>query len=732
LDSKVLGKLRERAFVRRFEAGDMVVRQGDYGHSMFVLHEGVCRVEKIGADGQPLVLDQIDTPGDCFGETALLGRARRPDSVFADGDCVLLEIEKTAVEQADKEMKGKVFEALNEYTRVRSVRSYLQQHRFFSELNESAIFTLADKAEVKSASRGSIIFDTDDKEATVLIMKASVAKLVRINVEEETESILSYFNAGDVIGLKHHGSRGGRLVAMGYVEYIEVDRSLFHSVLRADNPHIFERMETEEAERETRLRGGMAAKGETVAIFVQALLSEGAQEGQSLLTINLNKCIRCGNCVSSCQARHGYARVARRGKKLVRRQDVEREGSHETILLPASCRHCVNPECMIGCPTGAIHRTPSGEVDIRTTCIGCASCANRCPWGNITMVQTPGREVEDPISKQMVIRDRLASKCNLCHGYSNANCVNNCPTGAILRVNPTTYWDEIAEVFHDAKNASVGHTDSLPKSQFAHLIFSALFILALAVMLAIWGYEYVVYGGHTGYSWPMISLGVFSALGFFGSVMLAVRRRMNRFAVQGGAFLTWTRAHLYLGAFGLVAMLFHSGFHLGSTLTAMLFLLTVAEIIVGFCGVIYYKWLPRTITRIEGSSQVEEDVIEERAAILHRDEEIAQEIGAEARAVVKKASVGGIFGRLGGSYDVNAAVVSARTSVEAALTGLSVEERASAEQMIEDRVRIGDLRACLALYKLRRLFLVSHIAMAAVLVALVLVHIVSVLFFVNW
>ena len=43
---------------------------------------------------------------------------------------------------------------------------------------------------------------------------------------------------------------------------------------------------------------------------------------------------------------------------------------------------------MIGCPTGAIHRSVSGGMVIINddTCIGCETCANSCPYSNIRMV----------------------------------------------------------------------------------------------------------------------------------------------------------------------------------------------------------------------------------------------------------------------------------------------------------------------------------------------------------
>ena len=62
-------------------------------------------------------------------------------------------------------------------------------------------------------------------------------------------------------------------------------------------------------------------------------------------------------------------------------------------MVANACLHCVDPVCMIGCPTGAIHRSAvGGQVVINDdTCIGCATCANSCPYNNIQMV-----EIRDP------------------------------------------------------------------------------------------------------------------------------------------------------------------------------------------------------------------------------------------------------------------------------------------------------------------------------------------------
>ena len=61
----------------------------------------------------------------------------------------------------------------------------------------------------------------------------------------------------------------------------------------------------------------------------------------------------------------------------------------ENAMIASACMHCTDPVCLIGCPTGAIHRAEdSGTVVIDdNTCIGCATCASNCPYDNIRMVE---------------------------------------------------------------------------------------------------------------------------------------------------------------------------------------------------------------------------------------------------------------------------------------------------------------------------------------------------------
>jgi small-conductance mechanosensitive channel/CRP-like cAMP-binding protein len=73
---------------RLYGAGEMIVEQGQSGSSMFLICSGHARVTVGAANQQVAVIE----PGGYFGEMSLLTGEPRSATVFASGDCVLLEI----------------------------------------------------------------------------------------------------------------------------------------------------------------------------------------------------------------------------------------------------------------------------------------------------------------------------------------------------------------------------------------------------------------------------------------------------------------------------------------------------------------------------------------------------------------------------------------------------------------------------------------------------------------
>ena len=161
-----------------------------------------------------------------------------------------------------------------------------------------------------------------------------------------------------------------------------------------------------------------------------SFLDQGLMEAQSLLVLDLTKCTRCDECTKACADTHqGVTRLIREGLRF------------DKFLVASSCRSCLDPYCMVGCPVGSIRRRESREIIIENWCIGCGLCSENCPYGNINMV-----EEVDRVQKAVV---RKATTCDLCSSLgpnSEPSCVYACPHDAAHRMKGTELLDLVRKV----------------------------------------------------------------------------------------------------------------------------------------------------------------------------------------------------------------------------------------------------------------------------------------------
>jgi len=166
----------------------------------------------------------------------------------------------------------------------------------------------------------------------------------------------------------------------------------------------------------------------------------GLVQGQRLMLIDLDRCTRCGQCVDACVTSHadGRTRLYLDGPRF------------EKYLVPLTCRSCLDPVCMIGCPVGSINRGDNGEIQIRNWCIGCSLCADQCPYGSIQMNELP-ESVALSASQLASLGDsdiksvnERAVVCDLCSSLPSRepSCVYACPHDAAMRVNALEFFFE--------------------------------------------------------------------------------------------------------------------------------------------------------------------------------------------------------------------------------------------------------------------------------------------------
>ena len=85
LSGPELDKIARVAVPRRYEAGSIVLREGDPGDTCYVLQRGRARVTRQHADGRTITLTNLG-PGEIFGELAMFGGEVRSATVEALDD----------------------------------------------------------------------------------------------------------------------------------------------------------------------------------------------------------------------------------------------------------------------------------------------------------------------------------------------------------------------------------------------------------------------------------------------------------------------------------------------------------------------------------------------------------------------------------------------------------------------------------------------------------------------
>lgn len=135
--------------------------------------------------------------------------------------------------------------------------------------------------------------------------------------------------------------------------------------------------------------------------------------------IDQRKCIGCHACTVACKAENDVPVGSfRTWVKYVDKGSYPEVKRHFTVLR---CNHCDEAPCVEICPVNSLAKRDDGIVDLdRTTCIGCRSCMQACPYDALYLNEHTG----------------TAEKCHYCAHKTEVGlqpaCVTVCPEQAII------------------------------------------------------------------------------------------------------------------------------------------------------------------------------------------------------------------------------------------------------------------------------------------------------------
>jgi len=373
--------------------------------------------------------------GELFGEMSCINRYPRSATVRVTAECYMIEMLRNILELLQK---NKAFnEQMNTIYRRRVLNSHLRSLPIFNEVNEEFLHQLAQRVQLVEKQPGEVIFEQGAPSDCLYVIRIGMVKVTQKG--PGGERVLAYRARGEYVGeiglmrdeprmatcvaLDHPEGEGEKKRRAGRVELIRVDRDDFFDVVNRF-PDIRAKVEAVIAER-LRPDEGPAAPRTTLSSRFDDL---GLMQGQKLMLIDLDRCTRCDECVRACAATHvdGKTRLLREGPRF----------GH--YLVPASCRQCLDPVCMIGCPVGSIHKGGNGQIVIEDWCIGCEICAKQCPYEAINMHPLAAG---DKAEGETVDVSQQAAVCDQCSSLNGvASCVYACPHDAAIRVDARSFF----------------------------------------------------------------------------------------------------------------------------------------------------------------------------------------------------------------------------------------------------------------------------------------------------
>jgi Fe-S-cluster-containing dehydrogenase component len=397
--------------------------------------------------------------GELFGEMAAVSRTPREFTAAAESECLVLEIRWQGLKLLKQDPAFRCL--LDERYCSEVLQNHLRETPLFRFISEESLqrvvaatkleqfgelewYAQYRKQSAKSPSKRianePLIAEEGSYATGLWIIRSGFARLSRRQgVGHRT---LAYLGKGQMYGLRelvHNSQNSGNAIplpfqeslrAIGYVDALCIPKQvLIEHVLpyirSADlptpihtpryqfgQPVVDASLELAEHKIETGL--------------LEFLVDQRLMNGRQTMVIDTDRCTRCDDCVRACATTHG-------GTPVFTRQGPQ----YGRWMFASACMHCEDPVCMIGCPTGAIHRDhESGLVQINEkSCIGCKSCAESCPYDNIRMVTSSDSHGRARVDQANGLPILQASKCDMCVDVGGRpSCQAACPHDALVRL----------------------------------------------------------------------------------------------------------------------------------------------------------------------------------------------------------------------------------------------------------------------------------------------------------
>lgn len=774
-------KVGPYARLLEFAPNEIIIQENTWESNIFyVLVSGLLEAVITDDNGQQVKVGEISA-GNPFGEMAVLAGTRRTATVKVAGNlqsAIVLEFARPALRLLRKLPKfGKSLD--------RSYRNYglnltLNEFKDFQPaiFNREILKKLGDAARFAVYEKDFVLFHENDPiNRVVFVRNGWIQRVSGADYNPKaadalvglSDSVgLDFLGAGSCLGLEAIDNPANwqyTATVRGRTEVVEIAVSYLREKKDLRDAVLSSLKNTSQADNTPKPQPPVDKRILTAA---GKEIETGVVDSVNLLVMDMAKCVRCGNCSLACHKVHGHSRLVRRGIH-IERPVKPKSRKTQSVLMPEVCLHCQDPECLTGCPTGAIARFPSGEIDINfDTCIGCGDCATQCPYDAITMIPRSSLEKKSGFGKifgkafsifslgQVALpppvtemENLLAVKCNLCQetplNPSRAkkqkySCEENCPTGALLRVNPREYFGEVKDtiglIYKDKTHAIGKNIHKFDLLGFIWHLFGMLLVIT-GGGAALWAtFNYTQDKPLTPETWLTMrwTTGLTGLAGIVWTMLYPLRKQIYR--RRAGALRYWLMSHVYVGVLAGFLILVHGGTNSGGLLTTLLMISFDLVIASGLFGVFCYLVVPPLMTRIEGEPLLLEDLQarreELRAELVRLSEETNNQ---DLRRVIKTKvrrrylGLGYLFKQFFSRQDLKTMLARARERFRPFAENMPQLDGLRLMEAVEAAATLRRIDALVYLHQTLKIWLAPHVLFTSIMLVLMLVHIVQVVYF---
>lgn len=175
----VLADIAIKASTRKVVKDEVLMRKGEHGDSLFMIHNGWVKIVTEDSKGGELILNKCG-PGETIGEMALLDGSPRSATVIAMSDAEVLELKKDVFDEILEQRSDVSLAIIRSYSeRLRFATTYIEKAIDWSQKTAEGDYSFAEQAQPLMSNA-----DTDNDKAAQLL-SAFFAMVQKVKARED-------------------------------------------------------------------------------------------------------------------------------------------------------------------------------------------------------------------------------------------------------------------------------------------------------------------------------------------------------------------------------------------------------------------------------------------------------------------------------------------------------------------------------------------------------------------